>query len=73
MDLQMPVMDGYEATNILKSNGYNTPVVACSASALADIATTNGAVFEGYLGKPIEKMKLYAVLAEYLTWQEHAS
>ena len=66
MDLQMPVMDGYEATANLKRNGCSTPVVACSASALATIASSRDVVFEGYLGKPIDKMQLYAVLAEYL-------
>ena len=66
MDLQMPVMDGYEATAILQRNGCNTPIVACSASALADIVSSSDAVFAGYLGKPIDKMQLYAVLREYL-------
>ena len=66
MDLQMPEMDGYEATAMLKRNGCNTPVIACSASALAEIASTSDVVFAGYLGKPIDKMKLYAVLMKFL-------
>jgi CheY-like chemotaxis protein len=66
MDLQMPVMDGYEATAILKRNGCKVPVVACSASALADVSLRSEVVFDGYLGKPIDKIKLYAVLTEFL-------
>jgi len=70
MDLQMPVMDGYEAAEMLKRNGCNAPVIACSASALAEIASNNEVVFAGYLGKPIDKMKLYAVLSEYLAGED---
>ena len=66
MDLQMPEMDGYEATAILKRSGCRTPVIACSASALAEVTSISDVVFEGYLGKPIDKMKLYAVLMEFL-------
>ena len=66
MDLQMPEMDGYEATAILKRNGCGVPVIACSASALAEIAVNSEIVFEGYLGKPIDKDKLYVVLTEFL-------
>ncbi len=34
MDLHMPIMDGYEATQALRSNGYEAPIIAVTARAL---------------------------------------
>lgn len=33
MDIQMPVMNGYEAASWMRANGYEQPIVACTASA----------------------------------------
>lgn len=33
MDIQMPRMNGYEATEWMRKNGYTQPVIACTASA----------------------------------------
>ncbi len=59
MDLQMPIMDGYEATKILRSWGYSQPIVAFSAHAMTEEkekALRSG--FSSYLSKPVTQSEL---------------
>ena len=66
MDLQMPEMDGYEATRILRSEGYKKPIIALSAHALKEVkerCLANG--FDGYISKPIEKIDMIRAVAEF--------
>ena len=71
MDLRMPVMDGYEAINILKADSVlkDIPVIVLTASAMKEeqekIDNLN---CEGYLRKPIEKNKLLRELVKYLAY-----
>ena len=66
MDIRMPVMDGYEATRILRQKGVKTPIVALTASvAQDDERRYTEAGCDGYLAKPIDDKELLAILAKY--------
>ena len=63
MDHMMPKMDGIEATKIIRDMGYEHPVVALTASAVAgqaEIFLKNG--FDGFITKPIDLRQLNEVL-----------
>lgn len=69
MDLKMPVMDGYQATKLLKSNTKycNIPILAFTASGLKDEEQkilSSG--FDGFLIKPLRRKKLVEELSKYL-------
>ena len=68
MDLQMPVMDGYEATRLLRLDAryVNLPIVAMTAHAMADERERCLVLgMNGHLSKPIDPEILYATLAEF--------
>ena len=68
MDLQMPIMDGYEATKIIRKENKNIPIIALTANAmLSDIEATQNVGMNEHLNKPIEVDKLYSTLLEYIT------
>ncbi len=67
MDMQMPHMNGYEATRALKQQGYETPIVALTASAIkGDDQKCKEAGCDGYLTKPIDRRELLRIVAKYL-------
>ncbi len=67
MDLQMPVMNGIEATRALREQGYTVPIIALTANAFSDcIDECNAAGFNGYLTKPIDRPRFTNVLSQYL-------
>lgn len=67
MDLQMPVMDGFQATQQLRQQGYDKPILALSAAVLEqDQQRALEAGMNTHLAKPINSEQLYQVLAEQL-------
>ncbi len=67
MDIKMPIMDGYEATQLIKQIRPKLPVIAQTAYALSsdrDIALSAGC--DNYLAKPINKELFLEVIDLYL-------
>ncbi|WP_347710199.1 response regulator [Marinobacter sp. BGYM27] len=68
MDIQMPVMNGRDATAAIREAGINTPIVALTANVMAeDIEDYRRAGCTGHLAKPIDKQRFYETLAQFLT------
>ena len=67
MDLQMPVMSGLQATEMLRLTGFDQPIVALTANATAtDRAAALEAGCDDFLSKPIDQQTFYSTLARYL-------
>ena len=67
MDMQMPVMDGYQATSELRRNGFRKPIVALTANALhGDQERCLGAGCTAFTPKPVERRALFDTLAQLL-------
>ncbi|MGD9175551.1 MAG: response regulator [Desulfobacterales bacterium] len=70
MDIQLPGMDGVEATKLILNDDKlkNTPIIAVSSLAMKsdkDYAFTAGV--KEYITKPINKKNLFKVIKKYLS------
>ncbi|MGN1404798.1 MAG: response regulator [Erysipelotrichaceae bacterium] len=67
MDIQMPIMDGYEATDHIRKLGLNIPIVAMTANAFdEDRAKALNAGMNDFISKPINTAELLSVLEKFL-------
>ncbi|MBP7736397.1 MAG: PAS domain S-box protein [Spirochaetes bacterium] len=70
MDVQMPAMDGYEATRIIRSKPEfdGIPVIAMTANAMEqDLEKAREAGMVSHVAKPVDPERLYRTLAEFIT------
>ncbi len=66
MDINMPVMNGIDATKTLRKKGINTPIIALTANALEgdkELYISEG--MDNYISKPIDIKELESILNKY--------
>lgn len=72
MDIQMPVMNGYEASKTIRASGREDlekiPIVAMTANAFADdIRRCEEAGMNGHISKPVDIQRLEEALQKWIT------
>ena len=71
MDIQMPVLNGYEAAKKIRSCGQEDsttiPIIALSANAFTeDVSKSLAAGMNSHIAKPIDLKQMYTILARFL-------
>lgn len=67
MDIRMPVMDGYQAAQLIKKQYPDLPVIALTASVMRDDNESEKMhYFDGYLRKPVLRHELVQMLSQFL-------
>lgn len=67
MDLQMPVLDGYNAARHIREFNTQTPIIALTASASTDVLEkTAAAGMNAYVSKPFKPQDLYDTISTHV-------
>ena len=66
MDIQMPILDGYSASKIIREKDKEIPIIAVTASAMKeDVEKTMQSGMNDHLNKPIDITQLHQILLKY--------
>ncbi|MEA1982024.1 MAG: ATP-binding protein [Campylobacterota bacterium] len=65
MDIKMPIMDGYEATKLIKQL-YDVPVIAITASVINTHTDPKNKIFDDFNLKPLEYNSLVTSMCKYI-------
>lgn len=67
MDIQMPVMDGYKATKIIRQENKEVAIIALTANAMReDLVKSMASGMNDHINKPVEVEKLYETILSHL-------
>lgn len=70
MDIQMPNMNGYDATKIIREKGYKMPIIALTAYAMkGDEQKCLNVGCDAYLSKPVDAEKLFDTVSKFLSFE----
>jgi two-component system, sensor histidine kinase and response regulator len=70
MDIQMPIMDGYTATTIIRKNKKykNLPIIAMTANVMSqDLEQAKKVGMDSHIGKPLDVGEMFATMAKWIT------
>ncbi len=67
MDIEMPVMDGYDATIMIRKRNKDIPIIALTSNGtIEDINRTKSVGMNEHLLKPIDLDRLYSTFSKYM-------
>lgn len=67
MDIQMPVMDGYTATKLLRKRGFEGPIIALSANVYEDdIRKAREFKMNGHIKKPFSRQEMFDEITRWI-------